>query len=466
MRNGSAGDGHAVLTTPTAVTHDLLGRYLSTGNLFKIALAASGVLLALGVVGLVLRLSDGVSDPTKWGYYAAAFAFILSTAQAAPMVAFATKIVKSHWRRPISRAAELFAVVGLFNLLLFIPLLWVLPSMEDGRRTLWFYSDPWIQTFMPAHMPHIATTIALLLLVLCGMTMLWLSALPDLAVVRDSSSGRRHRIYARLAWGWRGTSQQWFMLYHRVGILGAFYFMMLVFVHFLVGVDFVLALVPGWIDSLFPATQAHNAIQAGVATVLIAMFVLHRFGGYKEHIGLDQFWGLGKLMFALSLLWFWFWFSSFNVLWYGAKPGQRLVIELTMAGEYRPVFIAAFLLVFVIPLFTMIWNPLRKSIWGPTIIATGIFIGAALDKIRIYASSYSVSTAADKHELRHLPDGVLPGVPDLLIWLGALGGSVLVYLLASRVFPVVGIWEQKELLLYKVHRPFHRIEVLVLGKPD
>jgi hypothetical protein len=97
----------------------------------------------------------------------------------------------------------------------------------------------------------------------------------------------------------------------------------------------------------------------------------------------------------------------------------------------------------------MIWNPLRKSIWGPTIIATGIFIGAALDKIRIYASSYSVSTAADKHELRHLPDGVLPGVPDLLIWLGALGGSVLVYLLASRVFPVVGIWEQKELLLYK-----------------
>ena len=42
----------------------------------------------------------------------------------------------------------------------------------------------------------------------------------------------------------------------------------------------------------------------------------------------------------------------------------------------------------------------------------------------------------------------------------------MVYLLASRVLPGISIWEQKELLLYKSHKPFHRTEVLVLGKPD
>ncbi|SVD93512.1 uncharacterized protein METZ01_LOCUS446366 [marine metagenome] len=39
-------------------------------------------------------------------------------------------------------------------------------------------------------------------------------------------------------------------------------------------------------------------------------------------------------------------------------------------------------------------------------------------------------------------------------------------MLATRIFPIINIWEQKELLLYKFHKKLHRTEVLVLGKPD
>jgi molybdopterin-containing oxidoreductase family membrane subunit len=380
------------------------------------------------------------------------------------MVAIAPRLAKAHWRRPISRAAELFTVVGLFNVLLFIPLLWALPGLDNGRRSLWFYGDLKV---MPEHMPQIMSTLALLSLVLCGVALLWVSSLPDLAAIRDSSIGRRHRVFKRLANGWSGTSRQWNMLYHRLGILGAFYFMMLIFVHFLISVDFAMALVPGWIDALFPATQAHNALQAGVATVLLTMFFLRQFGGYKDYIGLDQFWALGKLLFALSLLWFWFWFSSFNVLWYGKKPNEQAAIELLMKGPYRAPFMAAFVLNFIVPFLAMIWSPVRKSIWGPTLIATGVLIGTFFDRIRIYVAAFSVAGMEDKHELHDVPTGaVLPELPDVLIWIGALAGSVLVYMLAAKVFPVVNIWEQKELLLYKVHKPFHRTEVLVLGKPD
>ena len=181
-----------------------------------------------------------MSDKAVWGYYAAVFAFILTTAQAAPIVAIAPRLAKGHWRRPISRAAELWSVVGLFSILLFIPLLWVLPSLEDGRRTLWFF-DP---GEVPRFSPHIWATLALVALVVVGLMLLWVSSLPDLAAVRDHSSGWRQRWAARLAGRWHGTSQQWNVLYHRMGILGAFYFIMLVFVHFLISVDFVMALVP------------------------------------------------------------------------------------------------------------------------------------------------------------------------------------------------------------------------------
>ena len=464
MHNGSAHDSRMELTTPTGVTHDLLDRHRATGNLYRGSVLLLGVLFALGVVGFILRLRGGVSDTAIWGYHAAVFAFILTTAQAAPMVAIAPRLAKAHWRRPISRSAELFTVVGLFNILLFIPLLWVLPSLDEGRRSLWFYGDLGV---MPEYMPQIMSTVALLSLVLCGVALLWVSSLPDLAAIRDSSIGRRQRIFARLANGWHGTSRQWNVLYHRLGILGAFYFMMLIFVHFLISVDFAMALIPGWIDALFPATHAHNALQAGVATVLLTMFFLRQFGGYRDYIGLDQFWGLGKLLFALSLLWFWFWFSSFNVLWYGKKPNEQAAIELLMKGPYRAPFIAAFVLNFIVPFLAMMWSPVRKSIWGPTLIATGVLIGTLFDRIRIYVAAFSVAGMGDKHELHDIEKGaVLPELPDVLIWIGALAGSVLVYMLAAKVFPVVNIWEQKELLLYKVHKPFHRTEVLVLGKPD
>jgi len=467
MPNGLSHPSSDTLNTPAGITQDLVSKHQTTGKTFRLAVLAFGALFALGIVGFALRLTEGVDNKMLWGYHAAAFAFILATAQAAPMVAIAPRLVKAHWRRPISRTAELFTVVGLFNILLFIPLLWVLPSLNDGRRSLWFFGNT---QNVPEYMPQIATSLALVSLVLTGLALLWVSSLPDLATVRDNSEGKKLRILTFLARGWMGTSRQWHMLHHRLGILGAFYFMMLVFVHFLVSVDFAMALVPGWIDSLFPITQAHNALQAGVATVLITMFLLRKFGGYEDYITLDQFWGLGKILFALSLLWFWFWFSSFNIFWYGAKPSERYVLELLMFGPYKTIFVGAFLCLFVIPLFTMIWNPLRKSIWGPTLLATVVLIGAFLDKIRIYVASYSVEgigdASVDKHELHSVHATVLPGLPDLLIWIGAISGSILVYMLASKIFPPVNIWEQKELLLYKVHKPFHRTEVLVLGKPE
>ena len=141
-----------------------------------------------------------------------------------------------------------------------------------------------------------------------------------------------------------------------------------------------------------------------------------------------------------------------------------------MVGPYLPAFMAAFILNFLVPLFTMMWNVVRKSIWGPVIIATSVLIGTFFDRIRLYVAAYSVpgigDPSVDKHELHEIPVANLPDLADVFIIVGILSGSILVYLLASRLVPVMNIWEQRELLLYKVHKTFHRTEVVVLGKPD
>ena len=303
-----------------AVSDKLLSIHNVTSNRFWQFAALSAIMFAFGIIGYVLRLTSGFDDKGAWGYYVAVFAFLMTTTSAAPMVAIAPRIANSHWRRPISRAAEIWTLSGCLNLLLYIPLIWLLPSLENGRRSFWFWGQ---QEGVPAYSPHIWATLAILGLVVMGLSVLWLSCLPDFAVLRDHGEGWRKKWGGRLALGWRGTTRQWNWQYNRMGVASAFYFMMLVFVHFFISVEFLMVHVPGWIDSLYPITAAHNALQAGVATMMLTMFFLRKFGGYEDYIGLDQFWGLGKLLLALSLLWFWFWFCSFNVLWYGKKPSEQ-----------------------------------------------------------------------------------------------------------------------------------------------
>lgn len=463
MANGHLHNGHAALTTPKAVEDDLFARGRLRGAAFRNAAIVLAVLSALGVVGLVMLIAgEGFGNTPAWGYTAALFAFILTAAQGAPMAAIAPRIAHAHWRRSISRVAELFGLVGVVSFVIYIPVAWALPSMEDGRRTLWFYGD----LRMPAHMPEITNTLVLLGLTVTGLALLWMSALPDFAMLRDRTSGSKKLWFGRLARGWVGTSQQWHWQKHRLGILGAFYFMMLVTAHFAYSLDFGISLVPGWIDALYPATHAHNSLQAGVAITLVAMFVMHRFGGYKDYIGLDQFWGLGKLLFALSLLWFWFWFSSFIIFWFGAKPSEEAVLDLLFVGPYLPVFILVFTFAFLVPLWAMIWNPLRKSVWGPVSIACGVLFATLLDRVRVYVAAFSVSESPDKHQLQAIPEAVWPTLADGLIWVGGISACVLIYMLATRIIPPINVWEQKEVLLYRIHKQFHRTEVQVLGKPE
>ncbi len=283
--------------TPQAVGDDLVKRTERAGSVFWLATAVFGGLFLLGIVAFAVLLTGGTSDRSRWGYYTATVAFLLTTAQAAPLVSVGLRAVKAHWIRPIARAAELYAFVGILNLLMFIPLLWVLP-VTDGRRSIWF---DW-----PGHSPHVYDTIAMASLAITGVALLYIAALPDMALAGRKMTGRRGALLRKLSMNWVGSAKQWRMQMTGIGMVGGMYFMLLVFTHFLFASDFAEGLVPGWRDALFPAWHAQSALQSGVAVVMVTMFIMRTFGGYKEYLGLNQFWSLSKVLLALSLLWVYF----------------------------------------------------------------------------------------------------------------------------------------------------------------
>ena len=432
------------------------------GNTSNLFLYITAFLSVIGVVGIILRIMNGFDDMSAWSYYVTACMFIFTTFMGAPMFSMATKVARGNWRRPISRMSEIFCISGIAGLIFFTPILWVLPSLEDGRKTLWFF-DP---GKVPAYSPHIWTTLALIGFVLTALTLLWLNARPDFAILRDKSKGKS-KIYSFLAHGWVGSTHQWGALRDRVSVLGIFYFMLLLTVLYFFASDFLMALIPGWVDSLYPATLSHNAIQGGVAILTIAIFIMWRWGGYQNFIGLDQLWGLGKLLFGISLLWFWFFISSLMVLWYGKKPNERDVLQLLMFGKYLPIFIFTFFFVCIVPFFSLTLDSIRKSYYGPPIIAISVLIGNFLDRFRHYGSAYSLDRTIDDatHRFVSLPDIVIPNMVDLMVILGAISMPLFLILLISKYVPVISLWENREYLLYGSHEKYYKTEVLVEGKP-
>jgi hypothetical protein len=68
--------------------------------------------------------------------------------------------------------------------------------------------------------------------------------------------------------------------------------------------------------------------------------------------------------------------------------------------------------------------------------------------------------------LEYVPETVLPEAPDIMIIVGLIAGAVLVYMLATRLIPVISIWEMRELKLYQVSGTLVRRKVMILGKPE
>jgi molybdopterin-containing oxidoreductase family membrane subunit len=433
------------------------------------AVMVLAALAVLGVIGVIVRLAGGTGpeDQKEWGYVAATVSVLLTAFGGAPLVAIAPSLAKANWVRPVTRIAALFTVGGIVTTLLLIPLLAVLPPLvvPDAagelarRRSVWFDA--------PQYSPHFWAIIGLAGLTITGLGLLWANSLPDLAAMRDHATGWRQRWGKKLARGFVGTENQWRSVRMRIGMLGTLYFLLLIFVHFLISTDFNMSLVPGWRDAIFPMYHALTGLQSGVASVLIAMYIARRWGGMEKYLGRDQFWALGKLLFALSLLWFYFFYSGFIVFWYGRAATDKMVLDLLIRGPFIYAFIAAFVLSFFLPWWLLIWNRVRASVTGPAFVAVIILAGLVFDRIRIYAATWSVDPARiHERVLTVIPDTRFPDIFDIFVMVGAPAAAVLAVLLATRVVPVVSIWETKQWMLLSSFIKYHRGHAMVVAKPD
>ena len=438
---------------------DLADRHATTGPRYRRWLWITGLLFGLGVVGFVARaVLDGFDERQPWGYFAATMAYLLTVFVSAPLVAVAFRLTGAHWRRPMVRIAELYSVVGVLVVVMFIPLLFLVPSAMN-RRTLWFQGDSLGSLGKIPGAPHIYDLLALVTVVVAGLGLLLFSARADRMKIRSRVGEPVGR--------WLGSQKQWTVLWKGLIWLGGLYFGMLIIAVALISVDFSMALVPGWRDAIFPAQQALGSLHAGLAVTILTLYVLRRYGHMERYIHMEHFWAASKILLALSILWFYFWWSGFIVFWYGRTPVEQNLLDLLMFKTYRWYFYLAFGLSFLAPLLTLLWNSVRRSTFGPALASVFILTGLLFDKMRVYVAAFSIPDAdINNIGLEVLPATNYPDVFDLMMVAGGISGAVFLFLLAARVIPIMSIWEMSQGIRLRTVRRFLRIDMVVLGKSE
>lgn len=418
------------------------------GAILLLSLLAAG-----GAAAVVLRALEASTTRSGWGYLMAVMAFLLSSAQGAPVLAWATRLTHGEWARPLRRPAELWHAAGVVTFILVVLGLPLLPPLE-GRRSIWM-----VWRFGA---PVLWDALALLLLMISGLALLYFGGVPDLA---------RRRDHAPTGWpqwlslGWDGASSRWLVLEAGLTVLGGFYLMLYVLAHTLISLDFSMSLVPGWRSAVYPPFHAVTGLQGGVAVLTLTALAV--YGSCRDHGGLERqhFRSLGALVLVLSLFRFYFWWSDFIVKWYGRTPSDRLTLGFLAAGPGLGVFLASFGLAIVVPFLLLIWNGVRGSIWGPSLASLSVLAGLLLDRVRLYVLPFSVEDMT-VHELEHLPPLRGPDLLDVLMVAGALALALLFVLGTAWLLAPAAHWERAA--GERLRRPVQlaRAHAVAVAKPE
>src|SRR5216117_1063030 len=332
------------------LSDDLLRPLLETSWRFWAVVAFLGSIVLMGLGTWAYQMYNGfgvsgINNPIFWAFYITNFVFWIGISHAGTLISAILRLVNAGWRRPVTRCAEVITAFALMIGAMF-------PIIHLGRPWLFFWLMPYPSNRLiwpNFRSPLVWDFFAITTYLTGSVLFLLLPMIPDFALVRDRTTGLRHRIYGALALGWQGTPKQWHRLESAMQIMAIAIITVAVSVHTIVSFDFSMAPVPMWHSTIFGPYFLAGAIFSGIAALIVAMAFVRRFLRLEEYLRPVHFENLGKLLLMMSLLWSYFVFAERLTTWYGNEPSEMAVFWQTQRGGFAPLFWAMVVCNFVIP---------------------------------------------------------------------------------------------------------------------
>jgi molybdopterin-containing oxidoreductase family membrane subunit len=377
----------------------------------------------------------GLHRPIFWGVLIVNLVFWIGISHAGTFVSAILRVFKAEFRRPFTRAAELMTTFGLAAGAMY-PLVhlgrvwvfyWIVPY--PNQRGLWpNFHSPLVWDFLAINTYLISSTLYL-----------FLPLIPDLAMARDRTTGWRHKLYRILALGWRGTEAEWARIRKAINIFAFAIIPIMFSVHTIVSWDFAVSQVAGWHSTIFGPYFIVGAILSGVSAVVMILFILRNtMANMKYFIRLEHFDALGKLVLIFSMAWAYFWFNEYLLEWYGGEEAARQLLTFHARGPAAWVWYLMLIGNVAIPWLTLWSKRIRRTPWLMFIITTII-------NLAMYAERYTIIPRTLSHQRLPFDWGLYNPRPiEIAISIGSLCFFMFLYVVASRVIPLVPVWEVQE----------------------
>jgi Ni/Fe-hydrogenase subunit HybB-like protein len=408
----------------------LLAPIAQTGPGFYWAVTGLSVFILWGALAYAVQFSEGLGvtglqEPVSWGFYVTNFVFFIGISHAGTLISAILRLSRAEWRRPITRMAEVITAM-----VLFIGAGQILVDLGRPDRILNVirhgrYQSPllWDATSISAYLS-------------ASLTYLYLPMIPDIAILRDRL-GKWKLFYSVLALGWTGSEQQQRVLNRAIAIMAVLVIPVAVSVHSVVSFVFSMTLQPMWHSTIFGPYFVVGAIFSGIAALIVAMIVFRKAYRLEYYLKPIHFRYLGQLLLIMSLLWFYFTFAEYLTGYYGAEPEEMKVFWAKFSGPFWPFFWAMVLCNLFIPLACLV--RLGRHTIGKVLTASlSIIVGMWLERFIIVVPTLSFP---------RLPFPQTFYYPTWVEW-GEFAGSLalfaLFYLLFTKVFPIISIWEIRE----------------------
>ena len=423
------------------VERELLETLEPLGVQGRLAIVALVAVIATGVLAYIWQLQEGLRvtgmrDYVSWGLYMTNFVFFIGISHAGTLISAILRVTDAGWRRPITRMAEAITV---FALMVGAPM--VIIDMGRPDRVLNVFLHGRIQSPILWDVCSIATYLV------GSILYLYVAMIPDMAIlVRWAKEKRKSQwlvgVYEALSLGYRGAPEQERRLNIALGTMAVIIIPVAVSVHTVVSWVFGMTLRPGWHSTIFGPYFVVGAIYSGTAAIITAMAVFRKAYRLEKYLTPMHFRNLAKLLLVLTLLYTYFTLSEYLTTWYGGLAVETRLLEKLMGPTpYGASFWIWVLTGLMVPL-AMLVMPSRRSI--RTIVVASVLINIGMWWKRYLIVVPTLETPYIPVEAAGAIASYVPTWVELSITGAALATFTLLYLLFSRFFPILSIWETAE----------------------
>jgi Ni/Fe-hydrogenase subunit HybB-like protein len=416
-----------VLSTMSKTTPIFWVAFLGLGGLVVMFLA-TWVVQIFGGLGIT-----GLNRTVMWGPYIANLIYFIGIGHGGTFISAALRLLHMDFRRPLARAAEIMTLFALTVAALF-------PVIHVGRvwKIYYMFPIPEEHGLWPNFRSPLFWDVTAISAYLIGSTLfMYASLLPDLAMARDHLPGWRHKLYGVLALGWRGTEREWHGVETISNIISYIIIPVMISVSGGISWDMAMTIQPGWHSTIFGPYFIAGALFSAVAAVILVMIIVRtafRLGYFFRE---EHFNAMGIFLFLMALAWIYFYFNDWITNWYGDLPPERAV-QLMFTGPLAPLFYLMLFSGIVVPVGTLWSRRVRTSL--PAMFVVCVFVQIAMFVER----ALIVEGMLARNELRFNWVNYTPHLPEILMTVGAFGVVAFMYLVFTRLAPIVPVWEVYE----------------------